>query len=155
MEDGAVYEGRIFVSKNATKTAISGTQKAVGLTASNGAALFLAPADSSASIKNALYSGNKASGTTVAMGGAVYSNGSPIYFENTVFDGNSAAITAPLKIQMLLQEVPFKLKVPLTLVFKDVVFTNNSATVTGADGKGAYAFGAQLMLTTALVPLQE
>lgn len=117
MEDGAVYEGRIFVSKNASKTAISGTQKAEGLTASNGAgaALFLAPADSSASIKNALYSGNKASGATVAMGGAVYSNGSPIYFENTVFDGNSAAITAPLKIQMLLQEVPFKLKVPLTL----------------------------------------
>lgn len=45
MEDGAVYEGRIFVSKNATKTAISGTQKAEGLTASNGAgaALFLGP----------------------------------------------------------------------------------------------------------------
>lgn len=63
MEDGAVYEGRIFVSKEAKGTAISGTQKAVGLTASNGAgaALYLAPADSSASIKNALYSGNKAS----------------------------------------------------------------------------------------------
>ncbi|WP_443898321.1 ESPR domain-containing protein, partial [Parasutterella excrementihominis] len=54
MEDGAVFDGRLVVSKNASKTAISGTQKAEGLTASNGAALFLAPADSSASIKNAL-----------------------------------------------------------------------------------------------------
>ncbi len=87
MEDGAVYEGRISVSKGATNTAISGTQKAVGLTASNGAgaALYLGSADSSASIKNALYSGNKASDATGALGGAVYSNGSPIYFENTVF----------------------------------------------------------------------
>lgn len=144
MEDGAVYEGRIFVSKSATKTAISGTQKAVGLTASNGAALFLAPADSSASIKNALYSGNKASGTTVAMGGAVYSNGSPIYFENTVFDGNSAAITAPSKDTDAATGGAIQIKGSPDTVFKDVVFTNNSATVTGADGKGAYAFGGAI-----------
>ena len=136
MEDGAVYEGRIFVSKNASKTAISGTQKAEGLTASNGAgaALFLAPADSSASIKNALYSGNKASGATVAMGGAVYSNGSPIYFENTVFDGNSAAITAPSKDTDAATGGAIQIKGSPDTVFKDVVFTNNSATVTGADG---------------------
>ncbi len=146
MEDGAVYEGRIFVSKNASKTAISGTQKAEGLTASNGAgaALFLAPADSSASIKNALYSGNKASGATVAMGGAVYSNGSPIYFENTVFDGNSAAITAPSKDTDAATGGAIQIKGSPDTVFKDVVFTNNSATVTGADGKGAYAFGGAI-----------
>lgn len=152
MEDGAVYEGGIFVSKYASKTAISGTQKAVGLTASDGAgaALFLAPADSSASIKNALYSGNKAigttdaSGNTVAMGGAVYSNGSPIYFENTVFDGNSAAITAPSKDTDAATGGAIQIKGSPDTVFKDVVFTNNSATVTGADGKGAYAFGGAI-----------
>lgn len=152
MEDGAVYEGGIFVSKNASKTAISGTQKAVGLTASDGAgaALFLAPADSSASIKNALYSGNKAIGTTdaskntLAMGGAVYSNGSPIYFENTVFDGNSAAITAPSKNTDAATGGAIQIKGSPDTVFKDVVFTNNSATVTGADGNGAYAFGGAI-----------
>ena len=152
MEDGAVYEGGIFVSKYASKTAISGTQKAVGLTASDGAgaALFLAPADSSASIKNALYSGNKAigttdaSGNTVAMGGAVYSNGSPIYFENTVFDGNSAAITAPSKDTDAASGGAIQIKGSPDTVFKDVVFTNNSATVTGANGKGAYAFGGAI-----------
>lgn len=152
MEDGAVYEGGIFVSKEAKKTAISGTQKAVGLTASDGAgaALFLAPADSSASIKNALYSGNKAIGTTdaegntSAMGGAVYSNGSPIYFENTVFDGNSAAITAPSKDTDGATGGAIQIKGSPDTVFKDVVFTNNSATVTGADGKGAYAFGGAI-----------
>lgn len=150
MEDGAVYEGRIVVSKNASKTAISGTQKAEGLTASNGAALFLAPADSSASIKNALYSGNKAigttdaSGNTFAMGGAVYSNGSPIYFENTVFDGNSAAITAPSKDTDAATGGAIQIKGSPDTVFKDVVFTNNSATVTGADGNGAYAFGGAI-----------
>ena len=150
MEDGAVYEGGIFVRKDATKTAISGTQKAVGLTASNGAgaALFLAPADSSASIKNALYSGNKAIGTTdaggntFAMGGAVYSNGSPIYFENTVFDGNSAAITAHSKNTDAATGGAIQIKGSPDTVFKDVVFTNNSATVTGADGNGAYGNGA-------------
>ena len=145
MEDGAVYEGRIFVSGNATKTAISGTQKAVGLTASYGAALLLAPADSSASIKNALYSGNKASGTTVAMGGAVYSNGSPIYFENTVFDGNSAAITNPSNNTDGATGGAIIIKGCPDAVFKDVVFTNNSATVTGAGSTGAYAFGGAII----------
>lgn len=146
MEDGAVYEGRIFVSKNASKTAISGTQKAEGLTASNGAgaALFLAPADSSASIKNALYSGNKASGATAAMGGAVYSNGSPIYFENTVFDGNSAVITAPAKATDAATGGAIQIKGSPDTVFKDVVFTNNTAAVTGANGIGAYAFGGAI-----------
>ena len=146
MEDGAVYEGKIFVSMNAAKTAISGTQKAVGLTASNGAgaALFLAPADSSASIKNALYSGNKASGATAAMGGAVYSNGSPIYFENTVFDGNSAAITNPSNDTDGATGGAIIIKGSPDTVFKDVVFTNNSATVTGANSKGAYAFGGAI-----------
>lgn len=152
MEDGAVYEGGIFVSKVATKTAISGTQKAVGLTASDGAgaALSLAPADSSASIKNALYSGNKAIGTTdawgntFAMGGAVYSNGSPIYFENTVFDGNSVAITTPSKNTDAATGGAIQIKGSPDTVFKDVVFTNNSATVTGADGNGAYAFGGAI-----------
>lgn len=154
MEDGAVYEGRIFVSKNASKTAISGTQKAVGLTASDGAgaALFLDPADSSASIKNALYSGNKAigttdaSGNTVAMGGAVYSNGSPIYFENTVFDGNSAAITAPSKNTDGATGGAIFIKGSPDTVFKDVVFTNNSATVTKAGRTGAYAFGGAILV---------
>lgn len=144
MEDGAVYEGSIFVSNKATKTAISGTQKAVGLTASYGAALYLACADSSASIKNALYSGNKASGTTVAVGGAVYSYGSPIYFENTVFDGNSAAITAPSENTDAATGGAIQIKGSPDTVFKDVVFTNNSATVTGADGTGAYAFGGAI-----------
>ena len=144
MEDGAVYEGGIFVSKNATKTAISGTQKAEGLTASYGAALFLAPADSSASIKNALYSGNKASGATVAMGGAVYSNGSPIYFENTVFDGNSAVITSPAKDTHAATGGAIQIKGSPDTVFKDVVFMNNSAAVTGAADKGAYAFGGAI-----------
>lgn len=144
MEDGAVYEGRISVSGDATKTAISGTQKAVGLTASYGAALLLAPADSSASIKNALYSGNKASGTTFAMGGAVYSNGSPIYFENTVFDGNSAAITNPSNNTDGATGGAIIIKGCPDAVFKDVVFTNNSATVTGAGGTGAYAFGGAI-----------
>ncbi len=146
MEDGAVYEGKIFVSMDAAKTAISGTQKAVGLTASDGAgaALFLAPADSSASIKNALYSGNKASGATAAMGGAVYSNGSPIYFENTVFDGNSAAITAPSNDADGATGGAIMIKGCPDAVFKDVVFTNNSATVTGANSKGAYAFGGAI-----------
>lgn len=144
MEDGAVYEGRIVVSMNASKTAISGTQKAEGLTASNGAALFLAPADSSASIKNALYSGNKASGATAAMGGAVYSNGSPIYFENTVFDGNSAAITNPSNDTDGATGGAIIIKGCPDAVFKDVVFTNNSATVTGANSKGAYAFGGAI-----------
>lgn len=144
MEDGAVYEGGIFVSKNATKTAISGTQKAEGLTASYGAALFLAPADSSASIKNALYSGNKASGATVAMGGAVYSNGSPIYFENTVFDGNSAVITSPAKDTHATTGGAIQIKGSPDTVFKDVVFMNNSAAVTGAADKGAYAFGGAI-----------
>lgn len=147
MEDGAVCEGRIFVSKNATKTAISGTQKAVGLTASDGAgaALYLGPADSSASIKNALYSGNKAidSGTS-AMGGAVYSNGSSIYFENTVFDGNSAAITNPSNNTDGATGGAIQIKGCPDAVFKDVVFTNNSATVTGANSKGAYAFGGAI-----------
>ncbi len=144
IEDGAVYEGGIFVSKNATKTAISGTQKAEGLTASYGAALFLAPADSSASIKNALYSGNKASGATVAMGGAVYSNGSPIYFENTVFDGNSAVITSPAKDTHAATGGAIQIKGSPDTVFKDVVFMNNSAAVTGAADKGAYAFGGAI-----------
>lgn len=144
MEDGAVYEGRIVVLMNASKTAISGTQKAEGLTASNGAALFLAPADSSASIKNALYSGNKASGATAAMGGAVYSNGSPIYFENTVFDGNSAAITNPSNDTDGATGGAIIIKGCPDAVFKDVVFTNNSATVTGANSKGAYAFGGAI-----------
>lgn len=144
MEDEAVYEGGIFVSKNATKTAISGTQKAEGLTASYGAALFLAPADSSASIKNALYSGNKASGATVAMGGAVYSNGSPIYFENTVFDGNSAVITSPAKDTHAATGGAIQIKGSPDTVFKDVVFMNNSAAVTGAADKGAYAFGGAI-----------
>lgn len=144
MEDGAVYEGGIFVSMNASKTAISGTQKAEGLTASYGAALLLFPADSSASIKNALYSGNKASGATVAVGGAVYSYGSPIYFENTVFDGNSAAITAPSEDTDAASGGAIQIKGSPDTVFKDVVFTNNSATVTGANGKGAYAFGGAI-----------
>lgn len=144
MEDGAVYEGGIFVSMNASKTAISGTQKAEGLTASYGAALFLAPADSSASIKNALYSGNKASGATVAMGGAVCSNGSPIYFENTVFDGNSAVITSPAKDTHAAIGGAIQIKGSPDTVFKDVVFMNNSAAVTGAADKGAYAFGGAI-----------
>lgn len=144
MEDGAVFEGRLVVSKTASKTSITGTQKAVGLTASNGAALFLSPADSSATIKNALYSGNKASGAAVAMGGAVYSNGSPIYFENTVFDGNSAVITAPTKDTDAATGGAIQIKGSPDTVFKDVVFTNNSAVVNGADGKGAYAFGGAI-----------
>lgn len=144
MEDGAVYEGGIFVSMKASKTAISGTQKAEGLTASYGAALFLAPADSSASIKNALYSGNKASGATVAMGGAVCSNGSPIYFENTVFDGNSAVITSPAKDTHAAIGGAIQIKGSPDTVFKDVVFMNNSAAVTGAADKGAYAFGGAI-----------
>lgn len=157
MEDGAVYEGGIFVLKNATKTAISGTQKAVGLTVLNGdgagAALFLSPADSSASIKNALYSGNKARvtspdkrGDAFAMGGAVYSNGSPIYFENTVFDGNSAENTAPSKDTDAATGGAIQIKGSPDTVFKDVVFTNNSATVTGADRTGAYAFGGAILV---------
>lgn len=156
MEDGAVYEGGIFVLKNATKTAISGTQKAVGLTVLNGvgagAALFLSPADSSASIKNALYSGNKArvtvaeNGTAFAAGGAVYSNGSPIYFENTVFDGNSAENTAPSKDTDAATGGAIQIKGSPDTVFKDVVFTNNSATVTGADRTGAYAFGGAILV---------
>lgn len=157
MEDGAVYEGRISVSRKANKTAISGTQKAVGLTVLNGvgagAALFLSPADSSASIKNALYSGNKArvtvaakDGTAFAAGGAVYSNGSPIYFENTVFDGNSAENTAPSKDTDAATGGAIQIKGSPDTVFKDVVFTNNSATVTGADRTGAYAFGGAILV---------
>ena len=144
MEDGAVYEGGIFVSQNATKTAISGTQKAEGLTASYGAALFLAPADSSASIKNALYSGNNASGATVAMGGAVNSNVSPIYIDNTVFAGNSAVITSPAKDTHAATGGAIQIKGSPDTVFKDVVFMNNSAAVTGAADKGAYAFGGAI-----------
>lgn len=157
MEDGAVYEGGIFVSNKAKGTAISGTQKAVGLTVLNGvgagAALFLSPADSSASIKNALYSGNKArvtvadkDGNAFAAGGAVYSNGSPIYFENTVFDGNSAAITAPSKDTDGATGGAIFIKGSPDTVFKDVVFTNNSATVTGAGRTGAYAFGGAILV---------
>lgn len=157
MEDGAVYEGRISVSRDATKTAISGTQKAVGLTVLNGvgagAALFLSPADSSASIKNALYSGNKVRvtspderGDAFAAGGAVYSNGSPIYFENTVFDGNSAENTAPSKDTDAATGGAILIKGSPDTVFKDVVFTNNSATVTGADRTGAYAFGGAILV---------
>lgn len=157
MEDGAVYEGGIFVSNKAKGTAISGTQKAVGLTVLNGvgagAALFLSPADSSASIKNALYSGNKARvtvadkhGNAFAAGGAVYSNGSPIYFENTVFDGNSAAITAPSKDTDGATGGAIFIKGSPDTVFKDVVFTNNSATVTGAGRTGAYAFGGAILV---------
>lgn len=157
MEDGAVYEGRIFVSKNASKTAISGTQKAVGLTVLNGvgagAALFLSPANSSASIKNALYSGNKVrvtspdeNGDAFAAGGAVYSYGSPIYFENTVFDGNSAENTAPSKDTDAATGGAIQIKGSPDTVFKDVVFTNNSATVTGADRTGAYAFGGAILV---------
>lgn len=144
MEDGAVFEGRLVVSKSASSTVITGTQKAVGLTATNGAALFLSPADSSANIKNALYSGNKASGSNVALGGAVYSNGSPIYFENTVFDGNSAVITAPTSDEHTASGGAIQIKGSPDTVFKDVVFTNNSATVTGAGDKGAYAFGGAI-----------
>lgn len=157
MEDGAVYEGGIFVSKGATNTAISGTQKAVGLTVLNGvgagAALFLGPANSSASIKNALYSGNKVRvtspdkyGDASAAGGAVYSNGSPIYFENTVFDGNSAENTAPSKDTDAATGGAIQIKGSPDTVFKDVVFTNNSATVTGADRTGAYAFGGAILV---------
>lgn len=149
MEDGAVYEGGIFVLRNASKTAISGTQKAEGLTAQYGAALFLSPADSSASIKNALYSGNKASGATGAMGGAVYSNGSPLYFENTIFDGNSAVVVNSSSNSGLSSTDgamggAVLVKGSPNTIFKDVVFKNNSAVVKGAQESGAYAFGGAI-----------
>lgn len=66
------------------------------------------------------------------MGGAVYSNGSPIYFENTVFDGNSAVITSPAKDTHAATGGAIQIKGSPDTVFKDVVFMNNSAAVTGA-----------------------
>ena len=153
MEDGAIFEGAIYAPRKSEDSkeyyqavSIKGTQKAEGLTGDHGSALFLGSAYSTASISNAIYSGNTATGgnDTYAMGGAVYSNGSPLYFENTIFEGNSAIANNTASETDGAMGGAVQIKGSPNTVFKDVVFKNNSAVVKGAEGKGAYAFGGAI-----------
>ena len=147
IEDGAVFEGGLYIYEKTAKATITGTQKAVGLTESKkgaGAALFIKPTDSTVTIKNALYSGNKAIDPSGAAGGAVYTY-SPITFEDTVFDGNSASVSISDNKSGRYAASGGAIQVKGSKInFKDVVFTNNSATVTGANGNVAYAFGGAI-----------
>lgn len=160
MEDGAIFEGAIYVPVNnglkkpdkapLANIKISGTQKAVGLEASNGGALYAGASDgSSVNIKNATYSGNKALASAgkynYASGGAVFSYASELRFENTIFEGNSAETTTPKTNQDGAFGGAVMIKGSPDTVFKDVVFKNNSAVVKNAT-VGAYAFGGAVMV---------
>lgn len=149
-KQGSVFDGRILASGASTTIkgvlGISGQQNASN---GAGAAIFIGNTSSSLTLKDGVFADNTITGTDV-YGGAIYSY-SKTELENITFEGNTIVSTGTNKlhnggINEGAGGGAVMLKGNEGTVFKDVVFTNNSATATKNETTGGYAYGGALMV---------
>ena len=145
-EDGALFDGRIV--DEGKQTLISGSLSVNGreLVGANGAgAVIFTLADSQLALVDSSFQNNKVVDSDV-YGGVIYSYGSPISIEGGSFSGNSVhSIGANVnngKVQTGASGGAIMLKGSPDTVFKDVLFTNNSAISEKTETTtGGYATG--------------
>lgn len=142
-EAGSALNGAVKVTNKSQRTTLTGTVNISGQTASVGSAIyFLDATDSSIALENSTFSGNTANGK-YAYGGAVYSYAKSFAVTGTTFSGNKATASGVAGSEA--DGGALMIKGNAATVLTDVVFTNNSASVTVSDTKqSGIAYGGAI-----------
>lgn len=148
-ENGSAFDGRITVSKGATSE-ISGQLNINGRSGTTGSAIYVGDANSSIDLVDSNFSNNKVTSSDT-YGGAICNYGSPVSLEGGSFSNNSAQSTGANSTNGTVQEGAgggaVMLKGSPNTIFKDVLFTNNSAVAQKTDETvGGYAYGGAVMV---------
>lgn len=152
-EDGATFSGRILV-KNGTKTKVSAffdvNDQILKGGNGAGAVFYIGDADSSLTLHGSTFANNSVVESNDVYGGVIYSYGSPLNIEDATFTGNSVHSTgANVNEKGLVQTGSgggaIMIKGSPNPVFKDTLFTNNSAISLKTEGTtGGYAIGGAI-----------
>lgn len=151
-EDGAQFSGRILVNNNTqTKITASFDANDHSLKGGNGAGavFFIGDATSNLTLNGSSFTNNSVVDLPDVYGGVIYSY-SPLNVENATFSGNSVQSTgANVNEEGLVQTGSgggaVMIKGSPKTVFKDTLFTNNSAISLKTEGTtGGYAIGGAI-----------
>lgn len=152
-EDGATFSGRILVNNN-TKTKVSAyfdvNDQILKGGNGAGAVFFIGDAHSSLTLHGSTFANNSVVESNDVYGGVIYSYGSPLNIEDATFTGNSVHSTGANVNQNGLVQTgsgggAVMIKGSPDTVFKDTLFTNNSAISLKTEGTtGGYAIGGAI-----------
>ena len=152
-EDGATFSGRILVN-NGTKTKVSAffdvNDQILKGGNGAGAVFFIGDAHSSLTLHGSTFANNSVVDSDDVYGGVIYSYGSPLNIEDATFTGNSVHSTGANVNQNGLVQTgsgggAVMIKGSPNTVFKDTLFTNNSAISLKTEGTtGGYAIGGAI-----------
>ena len=153
-EDGATFSGRILVNDN-TKTKVSAffdvNDQILKGGNGAGAVFYIGDADSSLTLHGSTFANNSVVESDDVYGGVIYSYGSPLNIEDATFTGNSVHSTGANvnKDDGLVKTGSgggaIMIKGSPNTVFKDTLFTNNSAISLKTEGTtGGYAIGGAI-----------
>lgn len=152
-EDGATFSGRILV-KNGTKTKVSAffdvNDQILKGGNGAGAVFYIGDADSSLTLHGSTFANNSVVESNDVYGGVIYSYGSPLNIEDATFTGNSvhstgANVNKDGDVQAGSGGGAIMIKGSPKTVFKDTLFTNNSAISLKTEGTtGGYAIGGAI-----------
>ncbi len=152
-EDGATFSGRILVNKG-TKTKVSAffdvNDQILKGGNGAGAVFFIGDAHSSLTLHGSTFANNSVVDSDDVYGGVIYSYGSPLNIEDATFTGNSVHSTGANVNQNGLVQTgsgggAVMIKGSPDTVFKDTLFTNNSAISLKTEGTtGGYAIGGAI-----------